>query len=216
MREKQKPGGKSKGGRPPKHEAEEAGARIIEAAMRLFASRGFAGTSMEQVAQACGAGKDTIYRRYPSKVALFKSVVQHARMKATGRFQNLHRPEGNALVRLEALLRFLLAMNLEHDLIALKRITFSEAVVFDRTDEISLQPDPLMAALVDAVKAAQAQGYLSPAEPSFLAAFLIHSVTSIPTTHAMMGGTDYATAEAQSAYFKAVWDWLVRGVGDKS
>ncbi|WP_313061145.1 TetR/AcrR family transcriptional regulator, partial [Agrobacterium cavarae] len=58
-------------GRPPKAARDMARERIIAVATELFSGRGFAGTSMEQVASKCGAGKDTVYRRFPSKVALF-------------------------------------------------------------------------------------------------------------------------------------------------
>ncbi|WP_323688224.1 MULTISPECIES: helix-turn-helix domain-containing protein [unclassified Rhizobium] len=76
-------------GRPLKAEQNAAAERIIDAATTLFATRGFAGTSMEQVASQCGAGKDTVYRRFPSKVALFG-----------GRSGTRTRPSGGAAERL--------------------------------------------------------------------------------------------------------------------
>ena len=53
--------------------------RILDAAAGIFAAQGFAGASVERVASECGVGKDTIYRRFPSKVALFDAVVEHVR-----------------------------------------------------------------------------------------------------------------------------------------
>lgn len=203
---------KSRSGRPTKREATEQTSRIIETALDLFASKGFAGTSVEQVAAACGAGKDTIYRRFPSKVALFEGVVDHARNQALGRVRDLAPTEGNALTRLQSLLRLYLAINMERDLIALKRITLSEAVVFGKQGAGASQPDPLMERLVDAVRAAQAERFLRADDPSFMASYLIHSLTSIPTTHAMLGGTDYDTSEALDAYFGEVWNWLIAGL----
>ncbi len=203
---------RSRSGRPPKQDAEEPAMRIIETATRLFASRGFAGTSVEQVAAACGAGKDTIYRRFPSKVALFEGVVEHARSRAVERLQDLVQTDGDALARLRSLLRSFLTINLEPDLVALKRITFSEAVVFEKKGPIPSQPDPLMARLVEAVEAAQAERLLRPGDASSMAAHLIHSVVAIPTTHAMLGGADYEGKEAQDAHFEQVWNWLMTGV----
>jgi AcrR family transcriptional regulator len=54
-------------GRPRSTMADEA---ILEAAVELFAERGFEGLSVEDVAVRAGVSKATIYRRYPSKVDL--------------------------------------------------------------------------------------------------------------------------------------------------
>lgn len=202
----------ARGGRPSLRNAQEPVERILETATRLFASRGFAGTSIEQVAALCGAGKDTIYRRFPSKVALFEGVVEQARARALARLQDLAPIHGGAMERLKSLLRLFLSINMEPELIALKRITFSEAVVFDRSGPIPSQPDPLMTRLVDAVAAAQAGGTLRPGSPEDIAAHLIHSLVSIPTADAMLGGARYDAPEALDQHFQAVWEWLMTGV----
>lgn len=44
---------------------------IISEATRLFLEKGYAGTSMSQLAQACGIQKATLYHHFPSKEALF-------------------------------------------------------------------------------------------------------------------------------------------------
>ncbi|MDZ5699457.1 hypothetical protein [Chelativorans sp. M5D2P16] len=86
------------------------------------------------------------------------------------------------------LLRSFLAI-MEQDLIALKRIAFSEAVVFGKSGPIPSRPDPLMDKLVRAVEIAQAGRFLRAGDKSSVAAHLIHSLVSMPTTHAMLGGT---------------------------
>jgi AcrR family transcriptional regulator len=54
-------------GRPRSAIADQA---IREAAVDLFAERGFEGFSVEDVAERAGVGKATVYRRYPTKVDL--------------------------------------------------------------------------------------------------------------------------------------------------
>jgi AcrR family transcriptional regulator len=54
-------------GRPRSPIADNA---IREAAVELFAERGFEGVSVEDVAARAGVSRATIYRRYPSKVDL--------------------------------------------------------------------------------------------------------------------------------------------------
>jgi len=55
------------------------GARRIEtAARRLFANRGFAGTSMSEIAAAAGVSKATVFHHFRSKRALYDSLVGDA------------------------------------------------------------------------------------------------------------------------------------------
>lgn len=145
-------------GRPSKAAQDAASEKIMAVAMELFAGRGFAGTSMEQVASRCGMGKDTLYRRFPSKVALFEAVVEHAHRRAVERLADMRSAAEEPLPRLKALMQEMLHMNMDADLIALKRITFSETVVFEKSEPFPRQPDPIMDRLIDAVRAAQAAG----------------------------------------------------------
>jgi AcrR family transcriptional regulator len=202
-------------GRPSKEMRNAAAERIIETATVLFASRGFAGTSMEQVASQCGAGKDTVYRRFPSKVALFEAVVEHAHKRAVARLEDLPHMEGDALERLQALLLELLHINMEPNLIALKRITFSEAVVFEKNAPIPKQPDPIMGRLVQAISEAQNAGMIADGEADAIASHLIHCLVAMPTSSAMMGSGDFDTKEAVDAHFDRTWGWLLKGVAPK-
>ncbi len=49
----------------------EKGAAILDAAKRLFASQGFDGTSMDQIATAAGVSKLTVYSHFGDKETLF-------------------------------------------------------------------------------------------------------------------------------------------------
>jgi AcrR family transcriptional regulator len=51
---------------------------ILDAALSVFAEKGFAGARLEDVAQRAGVTKGTIYRYFPSKEELFKSLVRVA------------------------------------------------------------------------------------------------------------------------------------------
>ncbi|MEM7474559.1 MAG: TetR/AcrR family transcriptional regulator [Planctomycetota bacterium] len=53
---------------------------VIEAATEEFLSRGFAGTSMDRVAEAANVSKRTVYDHFPSKDALFQAIVDEILM----------------------------------------------------------------------------------------------------------------------------------------
>ena len=66
---------RARAGRPPKQLAGEVDARILDAARAVFLERGLAGASIDEIATRAGAGKPTIYARFPGKEALFTAVV---------------------------------------------------------------------------------------------------------------------------------------------
>ena len=199
-------------GRPPKADQDMAAERIILAATELFAGRGFAGTSMEQVASHCGAGKDTVYRRFASKVVLFEAVVDHAHRSAVARLESMPAVSGGPLERLKSLVLQLLHVNMEPELIALKRITFSEAVVFEKNGPIPPQPDPIMAKLVETVGEAQQVGAICPGDATEIASHIIHCMVALPTAAAMMGSNEFSSRQDVEAYFHRTWHWLINGV----
>ncbi len=50
-------------------------ARILTAARRLFADRGASCVSMDEIAEAAGVGKGTLFRRFGSRAALAHALL---------------------------------------------------------------------------------------------------------------------------------------------
>jgi AcrR family transcriptional regulator len=68
----------SKIGRPVRMPGEKSTKeRIFEAAVDLFASRGYDGTSMRQIAGAVGLTESALYRHYPSKEAILDAILDY-------------------------------------------------------------------------------------------------------------------------------------------
>lgn len=201
-------------GRPPKEEAAETTSRIVDAAAQLFAAQGFAATSMEQVAAACSAGKDTIYRRFPSKAALFGAVVDRMRVRIVGRLENeIAEAEAaeDPMTRLARVARWFLSINLDPELLAFRRIALSEGMVPGQDPQDRPESDPIVERLVAVVRAAQRSGGLRPGDPELLAWHLLHCIVYGPANEAMLGRSTYASAEAQDRYFEWAWPLFLEG-----
>ena len=85
--------------------------RIIEAAVSVFAQRGYAGTVMAQIAAHAGLGKGTLYEYFTSKEDLFFAVFEHFKAEsATAATVSVSALGGSASERLEALNDSLMAM----------------------------------------------------------------------------------------------------------
>ncbi|TAM12606.1 MAG: TetR/AcrR family transcriptional regulator [Nevskiaceae bacterium] len=61
--------------RMPRAERE---AQMLEAAARLFGEKGFAVTSMDDIARACGVTKPMLYAYFGSKDGLYKAMINRA------------------------------------------------------------------------------------------------------------------------------------------
>jgi AcrR family transcriptional regulator len=62
-------------GRPPKDQAGDVKARILDAAQRVFLKKGYQSASLDEIAETAPASKPTIYAHFPGKEALFEAVV---------------------------------------------------------------------------------------------------------------------------------------------
>jgi AcrR family transcriptional regulator len=58
--------------------AQRRRAAIIEAASRLFARDGFAGTTIAKIAGHAGVSEETVYKAFGNKIALVRAIRDHA------------------------------------------------------------------------------------------------------------------------------------------
>lgn len=75
---------------PPRKRRKEARpAEITAAALKLFSERGFAATRLDDVAEAAGVSKATIYLYFESKEELFKAIVRDLAVARIGAVETL-------------------------------------------------------------------------------------------------------------------------------
>ena len=65
--------------RPRASEGRDTRSEILDAALELFADKGFYGVSIRDVARATGVGVSALYHHFPSKEELFEAVVLEVR-----------------------------------------------------------------------------------------------------------------------------------------
>jgi AcrR family transcriptional regulator len=176
----------------------------------MFASQGYAATSVEQLAIACRVGKDTIYRRFASKRALFEAAIERLRVRVLQRLERVASEEGTGLERLRRAARWFLTVNVEPELVALRRIAFSEALLIDKAQPTNT-PDPIFERLVSIVRDAQLEGAIVEGEARFIAGQLIHAVATGPSNDTMLGSVTYQDARAQDAFFEKAWALFLKG-----
>jgi len=205
------PARKAAGGRPTREAAALLERRILDVAAGLFADQGYAATSMEQVAEACQAGKDTLYRRYASKGALFSAILERFRVDIIDELDACMAADGAPRERLRRYARALLDVNLRPQLVALNRVTLGEAVPARGVQPTPVADDPFLRQMAALVEAAQAAGALAAGDALFIAEQLLYATSIKPLVATMLGQTGFADPAAQQAYFDRAWDLFMQG-----
>ncbi len=202
---------KAKGGRPTKQATEELNQRILETAAELFALQGFSATSMEQIAAECNAGKDTIYRRYPSKSHLFAKLIDEFRNKLVKELDMILQKDGEPIERLYTYARSLLSINLRPQLIALHRVALGEAIPSGVMQPKAAEEDPFMSRFALLIEEAQKEGSLRQGDPLFIADQLLYVTSMKPLISTMNGNRQYLDPDKQQRYFDEAWRLFMEG-----
>lgn len=158
--------------RPTKEEARDTRRLILDAALELFAERGFAGTSMRQIARAVGVRESALYHHFPSKVAIFEALLEEL---GPGKLQRLDLLdlEGRLAEGVEPLLRSIARTQMEESATPREqkfiRLVLAEA---PRLREAGTLQDPLLAGRLPMgrlFKELMRRGAIRPGDPEFYA-----------------------------------------------
>lgn len=135
-------------GRPSASMAGEVETRILDAATAVFLHYGFAGASLERIADAASASKATLYSRYDGKEALFSDVVKRNVERSMQIVQDAPRSD-SLLERLTLTTRTLVTQLLSDNVVGLIRIVVADAPRFPSLAKLTHDSGRLRA--IDAV-----------------------------------------------------------------
>lgn len=198
-----------KGGRPTKAASEELRGKLLSAARMLFIRQGYSETTIEQVVAACGVGKDTLYRRFASKEALFSAIVSDALVRTVAwHDQHMANCPATPLAKLKHMSRWFLDANLEPELLALKR----EAVIQAMRSNTLVSEDVFTPKLVAAISDAHSAGEIHAPEPDFVATQLLAAIVLGPSNNALMGSDELSDSQARDEWFEKAWNLFVNGI----
>jgi TetR/AcrR family transcriptional repressor of mexJK operon len=170
-------------------------AAVRAAAQALFLEKGYAGTTMDDIAAAAGIARRTLYNNYPDKAALFTEIVAGVTTFAETFVEGLRetfagmRAEGFA-ADLEDLGRRLALGILRPEVIALRRLLIGEAREFPAfaADYFDRAPGRVMDALAEGFAGLDAAGLLKVAEPRLAAAQYAYLIAGEHLDRAMLTG----------------------------
>lgn len=77
--------------------------RLVQAAVTLFATRGYAATSTREIVAAAGVTKPTLYYYFESKEGIFRAILEHVEHLSAEALQVVDGSSGSVRERLERL-----------------------------------------------------------------------------------------------------------------
>ncbi len=175
-------------------------AAILEAAQQVFFANGFVGASMDQVAATAAVSKQTVYKHFSDKEALFREVVTNVVRARDGGIATdfLSTGEGPIGDRLRSFGRHFLKGVMQPDVLKLRRLVIGEAGRFPELGRsfYDLGPRRATEQLAVAIREAAARQRVLLQDPQLAAEHLLCLILSIPLNQAMLLGDQYAFTEA--------------------
>jgi TetR/AcrR family transcriptional regulator len=187
--------------------------RLLASAQRLFAERGYASVSIQQIALAAGLSKATVFHHFPTKESLYLEVVRTACLDTQDLLHEA-RNSGNPLDGLRAFAAAHLAHIFEHD--ALTRLVSRELITGDQEQSRAMAEQVFgehFSRLVTLIRACQDSGDIradiKPAEAAIaIVGMNLHLFQSWPVIRHLPGAG--ITDVAQTG--RHLFDMLIEGM----
>lgn len=96
---------RASGGRPTQAQAAARSQALLDTARVLFSEKGYAGTTIDEVAAVLRSSKHTIYRRYANKLVLLEAVVDRDVERFRAALAEAARRETDPLMSLRSVAR---------------------------------------------------------------------------------------------------------------
>jgi AcrR family transcriptional regulator len=175
---------------------------ILDAATQAFLSKGYLGTSMDEIAALAGVSKQTVYKHFTDKEQLFNEIVLGTVNEASDpvheEVTNLA-DTGDLQADLRDLARRQLSMVMQPRLLQLRRLVIAEVGRFPELGKTFYDQGPgrTMGALAKAFERLADRGLLELDDPALAAAHFNWLIMSAPINQAMLLGRNKPPRKAE-------------------
>lgn len=175
---------------------------ILDAATEVFLKRGYLGANMDDIAALSAVSKQTVYKHFASKEALFVEIVSSMTNEAGDRVLNEISEPGNGDDSTEYLRDYAyrqLTVVLTPRLMQLRRLVIGEVSRFPDPAKVLYERGPMraLAELAGSFERLAERGLLEIDEAMIAASHFNWLVMSAPLNQAMLLGDDAIPGEAE-------------------
>jgi TetR/AcrR family transcriptional regulator, mexJK operon transcriptional repressor len=193
-------------------------AEIVAVAERVFLKRGFVDTTMQMIASLAGGSKETLYRHFKSKEALFAEIVDRRAALIAGPQSALARDEAPEAALSELGLS-LMRLMMKSDTSSLLKIVVAEAPRSPQLAKVfyARGPGATLDKLTDYLRVATRRRQLDCPQPLLAAKLFIGSVVAQHHLYSLIGQPPAAPSESEMRkhVHAAVMMFLARYAGAK-
>ncbi len=186
--------------------SERRRAAILAAAGEVFDQQGFAGASVDEIASRAAASKQTLYRNFPDKAALFEALLRERIDTATDQVHRVMsglRPTGDVTADLQQVGRTLVREATRPEVLRLRRLVTAESRRFPELGRAFYLAGPgrTISGLAQTLTRLVEAGGLVVPDVEVAAEHFNWLVVSVPLNRAMLLGEDQImTAEEQQRW----------------
>ena len=196
---------------------ERARQRILQTAIRLFAEKGFAGTSVDEIVEATAVNKRMVYHYFGDKEKLYQAALasEYGKLEAL-EIETLHPEDPIEKVVSDIVSAYFSFLQANPEFVQLiLRENLNRGGNLDKM-QIPLSKNPMLELLVRAVKAGQKNGTVRPGiDPCFLLISMIGSCMiycSNRFTLSLALKVDLSDKRVLTRARKAVAEMLLNGI----
>ena len=191
--------------------SEEKRQQIFDTAADLFADRGYEGTSMDQIAEAAGVSKQTVYSHFGDKQGLFIAAIRQKCIANSldPAFFCSGLPPRETLLELA---RHFTDLLLSDPAIRVHRLCVAGAEQYPEVSRMFYQagPEPLMELLTDYLQDLAAQRLLAIENPLYAARQFLSMINSDAQFRAVLGLEQQQTRAEVDDYNRSSVDMFLR------
>jgi TetR/AcrR family transcriptional repressor of mexJK operon len=191
---------------------------VVDAARALFLEKGYAGTTMDDIAERAGLTKRTVYNNYGDKAALFTQIVTEVIAFADEFARGLREwfaagiPKSEVAERLEALGARMATSIVREEVVSLRRLLIGEAREFQALATMYFEraPGQVLRTLATGFAGLAREGSLRVEDAPTAAAQFAYLAVGAPLDRAMLAGTVPTRARLTAAAHEGVRTFLAR------
>lgn len=191
-------------GRPTREEAAEIADRVLNRARAVFCEQGITGASMDEIAAASGVTKHTIYRRYPSKLALVDAVVERDLRQLTAAIDAVVRGSDPVSALRETAMRYFY-FSIEPSNASFASFLLAEAAYSEEMrDNLKRWNELYLAPMITYIEGAQREGRMAPGPPRKWCVLLADLISGVNRLH-RISEPDVFYGDSAETFFEERW-----------
>lgn len=193
----------------PKHQA------ILAAARQAFISHGYAGASMEAIADAAPVSKPTLYNHFHSKQDLFAAVIARECENLLGTLSSVQTEASDPVAGLSAIASAFIDLIYADEALKLYRLIIAEQQQFPELGELVYRsgPEPVLRQMASYLAELHARGILAVSDLETSSRLFLDLLKGDQHFRCLLGLEAGLSASAKQALIGTVVNFFLKGHG---